>query len=48
MHGYRNFSDDFAETDVYKRLQDLGFVEIRYTTDNNFGVRYEPWHIQVS
>lgn len=46
--GYRNFSDDFAETDVYKRLQDLGFVEIRYTTDNNFGVRYEPWHIQVS
>ena len=46
--GYRNFSDDFAETDVYKRLQDLGFVEIRYTTDNDFGVRYEPWHIQVS
>lgn len=46
--GYRNFSDDFAETDVYKRLQDLGFVEIRYTTDNHYGVRYEPWHIQVS
>lgn len=46
--GYRNFTDDFADTDVYKRLQDLGFVEIRYTTDNNFGVRYEPWHIQVS
>lgn len=46
--GYRNFSDDFADTDVYKRLQDLGFVEIRYTTDNNYGVRYEPWHIQVS
>jgi len=46
--GYRNFSDDFAETDVYKRLQDLGFVQIRYTTNNNFGVRYEPWHIQVS
>ncbi|WP_162299647.1 M15 family metallopeptidase [Marinospirillum perlucidum] len=45
--GYRNFSDDFAETDVYKRLQDLGFVKIRYTSDNNFGVRYEPWHIQV-
>ena len=46
--GYRNFSDDFADTDVYKRLQDLGFVEIRYTTDNDFGVRFEPWHIQVS
>lgn len=47
-YGYRNFSDDFADTDVYKRLQDLGFVEIRYTTDNDYGVRYEPWHIQVS
>ncbi len=46
--GYRNFSDDFAETDVYRRLQDLGFVEIRYTTDNHYGVRYEPWHIQVT
>ncbi|SFX06503.1 M15 family metallopeptidase [Marinospirillum alkaliphilum] len=46
--GYRNFTDDFADTDVYKRLQDLGFVEIRYTTDNNYGVRYEPWHIQVT
>ncbi|MFK7161162.1 M15 family metallopeptidase [Marinospirillum sp. MEB164] len=46
--GYRNFTDDFADTDVYKRLQDLGFVEIRYTTDNAYGVRYEPWHIQVS
>jgi hypothetical protein len=46
--GYRNFSDDFAETDVYKRLQDLGFVQIRYTNDNSYGVRYEPWHIQVT
>ncbi|SFB82269.1 D-alanyl-D-alanine carboxypeptidase [Marinospirillum celere] len=46
--GYRNFSDDFAETDLYRRLQDLGFVHIRYTTDNSYGVRYEPWHIQVT
>ena len=46
--GYRNFSDDFAETDLYRRLQDLGFVQLRYTTDNSYGVRYEPWHIQVS
>lgn len=46
--GYRNFSDDFAETDLYRRLQDLGFVHLRYTSDNSYGVRYEPWHIQVS
>lgn len=45
--GYRNFTDDFADTDLYKRLQDLGYVQIRYTSDNNLGVRYEPWHIQV-
>lgn len=45
--GYRNFTEDFAETDVYKKLQDLGFLTLRYTDDNKFGVRYEPWHIQV-
>ena len=45
--GYRNFTEDFAETDVYKKLQDLGFVTLRYTDDNKYGVRYEPWHIQV-
>ena len=45
--GYRNFTEDFADTDVYKKLQDLGFLSLRYTDDNKFGVRYEPWHIQV-
>lgn len=45
--GYQNFTSDFAETDVYKKLQDLGYISIRYTNDNKFGVRYEPWHIQV-
>ena len=45
--GYKNFTEDFADTDVYKKLQDLGYIAIRYTDDNKFGVRYEPWHIQV-
>lgn len=45
--GYRNFTADFAQTDEYKRLQDLGYISIRYTSNNRFGVRYEPWHIQV-
>ncbi|MBU2710025.1 M15 family metallopeptidase [Zooshikella harenae] len=45
--GKRNFTKDFAETDVFKKLQDLGYVNIRYTLDNHYGVRYEPWHIKV-
>jgi D-alanyl-D-alanine carboxypeptidase len=45
--GYRNFSDQFAKSDVFKRLTDLGYVDIRYTPNNNFGVRFEPWHIKV-
>lgn len=45
--GLSNFTADFAETDEFKKLQDLGYVKIRYTTDNEYGVRYEPWHIRV-
>lgn len=46
--GYRNFTDQFAETEVFKKLIDLGYVDIRYTRTNPFGVRFEPWHIKVS
>ena len=45
--GPLNFTGMFAETDVYKRLVDLGFVKIRYPFNNLLGVRYEPWHIRV-
>ncbi|GAA5317528.1 MAG: M15 family metallopeptidase [Candidatus Pelagadaptatus aseana] len=45
--GARNFTDQFAETDEFKRMQDLGYVQIRYTQDNQLGVRFEPWHIKV-
>jgi zinc D-Ala-D-Ala carboxypeptidase len=45
--GSRNFSADFAETDEFKRLIDLGYLDIRYTQKNPFGVRYEPWHIKI-
>ncbi|AFU98178.1 M15 family metallopeptidase [Simiduia agarivorans] len=45
--GIANFSDKFAETDEFKRMQDLGYVQIRYTEDNRLGVRFEPWHIKV-
>ncbi len=45
--GYRNFTDQFAKSDIFKRLNDLGYVDIRYTRTNSFGVRFEPWHIKV-
>ncbi len=46
--GLRNFTELFASTDEYKRLIDLGYVSIRYTETNPFGVRHEPWHIKIS
>ena len=46
-YGHRNFTADFAETDEFKRLKQLGFVKIRYHETNPFGVRYEPWHVKV-
>ena len=45
--GYRNFTDQFAQSDVFKKLTDLGYIDIRYTKTNSFGVRFEPWHIKV-
>lgn len=45
--GYKNFTQDFAKTDEYKRLMDLGYIQIRYTKNNPYGVRYEPWHVKV-
>ncbi len=46
--GERNFTEDFATTDEFKRLIDLGYVDIRYPMDNILGVRFEPWHIKVT
>jgi hypothetical protein len=45
--GEKNFSAEFAATDEFKRLIDLGYLDIRYTRKNPFGVRYEPWHIKI-
>ncbi|MFV1984875.1 MAG: D-alanyl-D-alanine carboxypeptidase family protein [Thiohalomonadales bacterium] len=46
--GKLNFTQKFSDTDIYKKLVDLGYIKIRYQSDNKFGVRYEPWHIKVS
>lgn len=45
--GMKNFDQDFAETDEFKRLVDLGYINIRYTQSNTLGVRFEPWHLKV-
>ena len=46
--GLKNFTADFADTPEYRRLIDLGYVDIRYTETNPFGVRHEPWHIKIA
>ncbi len=45
--GGKNFTDAFSQTDEFKRMQDLGYIAIRYDEGNQLGVRFEPWHIQV-
>lgn len=47
-YGARNFTADFSSTDEYRKIAGLGYVDIRYPTDNLFGVRFEPWHIKLS
>jgi hypothetical protein len=46
--GLKNFTAEFTRTPEYEKLIDLGYVEIRYTETNPFGVRHEPWHIKIA
>jgi hypothetical protein len=46
--GEKNFTADFSRTPEYQKIAGLGYVNIRYPTDNLFGVRFEPWHIKLS
>lgn len=46
-YGTRNFTEAFTQTDVYKKLIDLGYLKFRYEQGNHLGVRFEPWHIEV-
>ena len=43
----KNFTNAFANTREFKKLVDLGYIDIRYPIDNQLGVRFEPWHIKV-
>lgn len=45
--GRLNFTSEFSMTEEYKKLIKLKYIDLRYTKDNQVGVRYEPWHIKV-
>ncbi|MBG0776721.1 MAG: D-alanyl-D-alanine carboxypeptidase family protein [Desulfovibrionaceae bacterium] len=46
-YGPDNFTERFVSTEVFHRLTDLGYVNLRYPNGNLLGVRFEPWHIKV-
>ncbi len=45
--GYLNFTEEFAKTEEFLKLQELPYVRTRYTPGNPDGVWFEPWHIQI-
>lgn len=46
-YGAANFTARFTESSVYAKLEDLGYINLRYPDKNRLGVRFEPWHIRV-
>ncbi len=45
--GNKNFTEEFARTEEFAKMQKLNYVTIRYTLNNKDGVRFEPWHVKV-
>ncbi len=45
--GYDNFTPRFATTKEFRKIRKLNYISMRYTKNNQDGVRYEPWHIKV-
>ena len=45
--GVANFTTRFSDTAVYKKMIQLDYVVFRYPQNNQLGVQFEPWHIQV-
>ncbi len=45
--GLKNFTSAFARTKEFSQMRKLDYIGIRYTIDNNDGVRFEPWHVKV-
>ncbi len=47
-YGADNFTERFVTSDVFRKLKDLDYIDLRYPKDNLLGVRFEPWHIKVA
>lgn len=47
-YGIRNFTSDFTQCEVFRELEERGFITLRYPRDNFLGVRFEPWHVKVA
>jgi len=45
--GADNFTERFVTSEGFRKLKDLGHINLRYPKDNLLGVRFEPWHIKV-
>ncbi len=45
--GWKNFTSAFAKTKEFYEIKHLNYVAFRYRRYNNYGVRFEPWHIKV-
>jgi hypothetical protein len=43
-----NFSRAFSRSEVYRMMQRLPYVTLRYPDQNQAGVRFEPWHVKVN
>jgi hypothetical protein len=46
-YGAQNFTSKFTNTEVFRKLDALDYINIRYPRNNLEGVRFEPWHIRV-
>ena len=47
-YGQYNFTERFIQSDVFKQLNRMGYLSLRYPRGNLLGVRYEPWHVKVN
>ncbi len=45
--GYKNFTSDFAKTKEFDKMKKLNYIGMRYTVNNKYGVRFEPWHVKI-
>ncbi len=46
--GHKNFTASFARTEEFWKLTKLPYISMRYTINNLYGVRFEPWHVKIS